>query len=167
MWSRRWSRPTSPWCTSSTWYLNGHPWVAHALSRCTHWRYGRIASISATRSFKSIYTLQQIKPNIMTLESHKDTTSGHSSWCDQGDNPGPPHPSARLPRDTYTLQQIKPNIMTLERHRDTTSGHSSWCDQGDDPDPPHPGARLQRDTSTGIHGWPMHYPDVHTGGMVG
>jgi hypothetical protein len=47
------------------------------------------------------------------------------------------------------------------------SGHSSQRDQGDDQGPPHPSARLPRDTSTGIRGWPMHYPDVHTLGMVG
>jgi hypothetical protein len=32
---------------------------------------------------------------------------------------------------------------------------------------PHPGACLTRDTSTIIRGWPMHYPDVHSGGMLG
>jgi hypothetical protein len=31
----------------------------------------------------------------------------------------------------------------------------------------HPSARLPRDTLTSIRGWPMHYPNVHTGGMVG
>jgi hypothetical protein len=32
---------------------------------------------------------------------------------------------------------------------------------------PHPSACLPLNTSTGIRGWPMHYPDVHPGGMVG
>jgi hypothetical protein len=32
--------------------------------------------------------------------SHEDTTSGTSSRRDQGNDLGPPHPSARLPRDT-------------------------------------------------------------------
>jgi hypothetical protein len=32
---------------------------------------------------------------------------------------------------------------------------------------PHPSACLPHDTSTGIHGWPIHYPDVHPRGMVG
>jgi hypothetical protein len=36
----------------------------------------------------------------MTLESHEDTTSGNSSRHVQGDDLGPPHPSARPPRDT-------------------------------------------------------------------
>jgi hypothetical protein len=49
-----------------------------------------------------IYTLQGIKPDNTTLESHEDTTSGHSSRRDQGDDSGPPHPSARLPRGTST-----------------------------------------------------------------
>jgi hypothetical protein len=49
-----------------------------------------------------IYTLQGIKPDNMTLESHEDSTSGNSSQRDQGDDPGPLHPSARLPRDTST-----------------------------------------------------------------
>jgi hypothetical protein len=34
--------------------------------------------------------------------SHEGTTSGHSSRRGQGDDPGPPHPSSRLPRDTST-----------------------------------------------------------------
>jgi hypothetical protein len=29
-----------------------------------------------------------------------------------------------------------------------------------------PSVRLPRDTSTGIRGWPIHYPDLHPGGMV-
>jgi hypothetical protein len=49
-----------------------------------------------------VYTLQGIKPNNTTHVVHEDTTSDHSSWRDQGDDPGPPHPSARLPRDTVT-----------------------------------------------------------------
>jgi hypothetical protein len=57
--------------------------------------------------------------------------------------------------------------MTLECHEDTMRGHSSRRDQGDDPGPPHPSARLPRTTTMGIHGWPMHYPDVHPLGMVG
>jgi hypothetical protein len=36
----------------------------------------------------------------MTLESHKDTMSDHSSRRGQGHDPSPPHPSAHLPRDT-------------------------------------------------------------------
>jgi hypothetical protein len=32
--------------------------------------------------------------------SHEDTTSGHSSQRDQGDDPRPPHPSARILCDT-------------------------------------------------------------------
>jgi hypothetical protein len=32
---------------------------------------------------------------------------------------------------------------------------------------PHPSAHVPRDTLMGICGWPMHYPDVHPGGMVG
>jgi hypothetical protein len=36
----------------------------------------------------------------MTHVSHEGTMSGHSSRCDLGDDQGPPHPSARLPRDT-------------------------------------------------------------------
>jgi hypothetical protein len=47
-----------------------------------------------------VYTLHAIKPDNTTLESHEDTTSFNSSWRDQGYDPGPPHPSARLPRDT-------------------------------------------------------------------
>jgi hypothetical protein len=31
---------------------------------------------------------------------------------------------------------------------------------------PHPSACLPRDASTDIRGWPIHYPDVHPGGMV-
>jgi hypothetical protein len=38
--------------------------------------------------------LQGIKPDNMTLESHEDTTSDHSSRCDQEDDPDPSHPSA-------------------------------------------------------------------------
>jgi hypothetical protein len=38
----------------------------------------------------------------MTHVSHEGATSGHSSRRDQGDNQGPPHPSARLPHDTVT-----------------------------------------------------------------
>jgi hypothetical protein len=38
----------------------------------------------------------------MTLMSHEETTIGYSSQRDQGDDPGPPHPSAHLPRDTST-----------------------------------------------------------------
>jgi hypothetical protein len=38
----------------------------------------------------------------MTHVSHESTTSGHSSRHDQGDDQGPPHPSAHLPRDTAT-----------------------------------------------------------------
>jgi hypothetical protein len=33
-----------------------------------------------------------------THEGLKGTTSGNSSWRGQGDDQGPPHPSARLPR---------------------------------------------------------------------
>jgi hypothetical protein len=47
-----------------------------------------------------VFTLQGIKPDNMTLERHKDTTSGHISRCDQGDDQGPPHRSACLPHDT-------------------------------------------------------------------
>jgi hypothetical protein len=36
----------------------------------------------------------------MTLESHKDTMSDHSSRRGQGHDPSPPHPSAHLSRDT-------------------------------------------------------------------
>jgi hypothetical protein len=57
--------------------------------------------------------------------------------------------------------------MTHMRHEGTTSGYSSRCDQGDDQDPPHPSACLPRNTAMGIHGWPMHNPDVHPLGMVG
>jgi hypothetical protein len=32
---------------------------------------------------------------------------------------------------------------------------------------PHPNAHLPHDISTGIRGWPMHYPDVHPGDVVG
>jgi hypothetical protein len=32
-----------------------------------------------SRRFESIYTLQGINPGNTTLESHEDTTSGHSS----------------------------------------------------------------------------------------
>jgi hypothetical protein len=32
---------------------------------------------------------------------------------------------------------------------------------------PHPSARLPYDTSTGICGWPMHYPGIHHVGMIG
>jgi hypothetical protein len=49
-----------------------------------------------------IYTLQGIKHDNMTLKSHEDTSSGHSSRRGQGDDPGPPHPTARLPHDTST-----------------------------------------------------------------
>jgi hypothetical protein len=38
----------------------------------------------------------------MTHVSHKGAMSGRSSRRDQGDDQGPPHPSARLPRDTAT-----------------------------------------------------------------
>jgi hypothetical protein len=48
------------------------------------------------------YYLARDKPDNMTLVSHEDTTRGHSSWCDQGDDSGTPHPSARLPRNTVT-----------------------------------------------------------------
>jgi hypothetical protein len=48
------------------------------------------------------YILGRDRPDNMTLESHEDTMSGHSSRCDQRDDLGPPHPSARLPRDTST-----------------------------------------------------------------
>jgi hypothetical protein len=47
-----------------------------------------------------IYTFQGIKCDNMTHVVHEDTTSGHSSRRDQGDDPGLPHLSARLPRDT-------------------------------------------------------------------
>jgi hypothetical protein len=50
--------------------------------------------------------------------------------------------------------------MTLESHKDTASGHSSQRDQRDDPGPPHPSACLPHDTLMGIHGWPMHYPNI-------
>jgi hypothetical protein len=40
-------------------------------------------------------------------------------------------------------------------------------DQGVEPGPPHPSAHLSRDVSTGIHGWPIYYHDLHPGGMVG
>jgi hypothetical protein len=39
-----------------------------------------------------IYTLQGIKHDNMTLECHEETTSGHSSWCDQGVELGPTSP---------------------------------------------------------------------------
>jgi hypothetical protein len=35
------------------------------------------------------------------------------------------------------------------------------------PGPPYPSACLPRDTSTGIRGWPPHYPNVHPLSMVG
>jgi hypothetical protein len=38
----------------------------------------------------------------MTRVIHEGATSGHSSQCDQGDDPDPSHPGARLPRDTST-----------------------------------------------------------------
>jgi hypothetical protein len=38
----------------------------------------------------------------MTHVSQDGTTSGHSSRRDQGDDQGPPHPSAHLPRDIVT-----------------------------------------------------------------
>jgi hypothetical protein len=44
---------------------------------------------------------------------------------------------------------------------------SSRCDQRVGQVLPHPSARLSHDTSMGIRGWPIHYPDVHPGGMVG
>jgi hypothetical protein len=48
------------------------------------------------------YTLQGIKPDNMTHVSHEGITSGHSSRRDQGDDHGPPHPSARLPCNIMT-----------------------------------------------------------------
>jgi hypothetical protein len=36
----------------------------------------------------------------MTHVIHEGTTSGHSLQRDQGNDQGPPHPSARLPCDT-------------------------------------------------------------------
>jgi hypothetical protein len=40
-------------------------------------------------------------------------------------------------------------------------------DQGVEPDPPYPSARLPCDVSTGIRGWPIHYPDLDTVVVVG
>jgi hypothetical protein len=63
----------------------------------------------------------------------------------------------------------KSNIIKVEllrfnketfNHGDPTSGHSSWHDQIDNLGPRHPSERLPCDTSTGIRGWPAHYPDV-------
>jgi hypothetical protein len=56
--------------------------------------------------------------------------------------------------------------MTHVSQEGTTSGHNSRRDQGDDQGPPHPSVRLPRDPAMSIHGWPMHYPDVHLLGMV-
>jgi hypothetical protein len=53
-----------------------------------------------SRRFELIYTLQGIKSDNTIHVSHEGTTSGHSSQRDQGDDSGPPHPSARLPRNT-------------------------------------------------------------------
>jgi hypothetical protein len=38
--------------------------------------------------------------------------------------------------------------------------------KGVKPGPPYPSACFSRDTSTGIRGWPTHYPDVHPRGMA-
>jgi hypothetical protein len=45
--------------------------------------------------------IQPCKGKTWQHDTHEleDTTSGHSSWRDQGGDQGPPHPSARLPRD--------------------------------------------------------------------
>jgi hypothetical protein len=43
-----------------------------------------------------------IKPDNMTHVKHEGTTSGNNSRHGQGDDPGPPHSSARLSRDTTT-----------------------------------------------------------------
>jgi hypothetical protein len=40
-------------------------------------------------------------------------------------------------------------------------------DQGVKLGPPYPTACLPRDVSTGVRGWPIRYPDVYPGGMVG
>jgi hypothetical protein len=39
--------------------------------------------------------------------------------------------------------------------------------QGVEPSAPHPSVGLPRDTSTGIRGWPPHYPSLYLLGMVG
>jgi hypothetical protein len=39
--------------------------------------------------------------------------------------------------------------------------------QGVEPGAPYPSAGLPCDTTTGISGWPPHYPIVHSLGMVG
>jgi hypothetical protein len=57
--------------------------------------------------------------------------------------------------------------MTHVNHEGATSDHNSRRDQGDDQGPPHPSVRLPRDTVMDIHGWPMHYPDVHLLGVIG
>jgi hypothetical protein len=62
---------------------------------------------------------------------------------------------AREQHDTCTVMKT-PRVVTV---RDN--------DQRDDPGLPHPSACLPRDVSTGIHGWLVHYPNVHPGGMVG
>jgi hypothetical protein len=59
------------------------------------------------------------------------------------------------------LPREKPDNATLKSHEHTMSGNSSRRDQGDDLGPPHPSASLPCDTSTGIRGWPMHYPGIH------
>jgi hypothetical protein len=46
--------------------------------------------------------LEPCKGNHMTHVSHEDTKSGNSSRRGQRDDPGPPHPSARIPHDTST-----------------------------------------------------------------
>jgi hypothetical protein len=52
------------------------------------------------KEIRIIYTFQGIKRDNMTHVVHENTTSGHSSRRDQGDDPGLPHISARLPHDT-------------------------------------------------------------------
>jgi hypothetical protein len=65
-----------------------------------------------------------------------------------------------------SLQGKPPDNTTLESHKDSTSSHSSRCGR-DDLSPPDPSAHLPHDTSTGIRGWPMHYPYLHLLSMVG
>jgi hypothetical protein len=65
------------------------------------------------------------------------------------------------------MQGYKLDNTTQVSQEGTTSGHSSRRDQGDDQGPPQPSAHLPRDTVMGIHGWSMHYPNVHPLGIIG
>jgi hypothetical protein len=45
---------------------------------------------------------------ITHFRGHEGTTSGHSSWRDQGDDLGPPHPSTHLPWVVHAVSRCAP-----------------------------------------------------------